>query len=101
MKMTGSGSFMMVWIVFCILLTVLGLGCQSNTDRGLPETKVTTNAVLTHTSSIEQGGIWSFEARTIEHDGHLFIVLYTGNGSALLHHPDCPCRCGRFEEAGQ
>lgn len=28
--------------------------------------------------------------RTVEHDGHKFVVG-TSSGISILHHPDCPC----------
>lgn len=34
-------------------------------------------------------------AYTFEHDGHLFISQYP---NAMIHHPDCPCIKGRFED---
>jgi hypothetical protein len=41
--------------------------------------------------------------KTVEHDGHLFIVLFAGStGCDGMHHPDCPCmsnvKDGRSED---
>lgn len=37
---------------------------------------------------------WHFSKRksgikTVEHDGHLWIVPSDGSGSVIIHHPDC------------
>ncbi len=98
MRLTDTQFSLSVWIAVCLLLALMG--CSTNTELGLPETKVTTNAVVTATCA-RKDDVYAFNLYSVWHDGHLFVILYTGNGSMFLHHPDCPCRGGRFEEVGQ
>lgn len=37
------------------------------------------------------GPVVSRYARTIEHDGHRFVIARGGSGSGIVHHPSCTC----------
>jgi hypothetical protein len=69
-------TYVMVGGIFAIL--VLGIGLVvvwlGGEDRS-----------STHTSM----GVGCY-IRTVEHDGHKFVVG-TSSGISILHHPDCPC----------
>lgn len=82
-------------VVVC-LLVALFIGCSSNEELGLSETKTDTVGVINSTynrkSDFEGVYIW-----TIQHDGHLFIYL-NSSYPVMFHHPDCPCLKGQFEK---
>lgn len=70
----------MKMILAMVLFSVL-VGC----DQG-PVTTV-------NSSKITQVGL-SLELRTVEHDGHKFVVVWTGasqGGCSMSHHPGCQC----------
>lgn len=97
-RMSDTETGLGFWVVLCLLLAICG--CSSNTELGLPEPSGVTNAVMVSTIAREND-CYYYKLSTVEHDGHLYVLFYTGSGVSMLHHPDCPCRSGRFEEANQ
>jgi hypothetical protein len=73
---------------FAILAGVVMMLCMMLAVRGsrlaATESRIEASPTKARTKSDFYGPI----LRTIEHDGHSFVVV---DGDAILHHPDCSC----------
>lgn len=67
---------------YLIVLALLLSGCSGSVRY---ESKPAIDAIESET----RGTVDLF---TVEHDGHKFILGRITSGSAMVHHPDCPCQ---------
>lgn len=58
------------------LLAILLVSCSQQKDEGAKS--------ISHVSG-------DASLYTAQHDGHTFVVVYSGTGLGVIHHPDCPC----------
>jgi hypothetical protein len=67
-------------VIALVIIAALGAGCTYSYQEAESKTNSKTNS---------RGGTF----RTIEHDGHKFVVCRVVDGGVgLEHHPDCPCQ---------
>lgn len=34
---------------------------------------------------------WTGKVKSVDYDGHKWLVFTTDRGGSMTHHPDCPC----------